>query len=403
MPAKQQAQATNDLIQSWDFYTPEISADPHPLLTTLRETGRAMWHDTYQAWIVPHHSDIVTILRDEKNFSAKDGIVAHNFGEFAVLAQDGPQHRALRRVWHAPFLKSALEKLTPEIREISTQLVEPAAEIIASGGSVDMAPINRMLPVKVIGRLLGVQSFHMDNFARWSDEITAMTGYALPADHPVEIRRAQAQQDITDLFREEISYRRQTSTDDLIGRLVSSGIEDQIGEKGLIDNLRLLLVAGNETTSNWFGNSMELFSRFPDIQAKARADRSLIHQIMEEFMRLETVVHFSFRRAATDNANVGGVDIPKGDQIIMVHGTANRDPKVWEHPDECDVHRDTRKHLGFGHGVHICMGKELAKLEGYNYFDIFFDLVPTYKVIDVDYALSFPLRGPQKLVISAAG
>lgn len=394
-------EAVNERVGSWDFYTPQVSLDPHPLLREVRETGRAMWHETYQAWIVPHYKDIVAMCRDEKNFSAKDGIVAHNFGEYTMLAQDGALHRALRMVWNPSFLKKSLERLAPQIREVSLGLLTPVAERLAAGEPADMAPANRHLPVEIIASLLGVQAEHRPNFGRWSDEITHMTGYALPPDHPVEIRRVEAQKDVAELFREEIARRRVEPSDDLIGQLVASGIEEQIGESGMVDNLRLLLVAGNETTSNWFGNCVVMFDRNRDYQARARADRSLIAPAIEEALRMDHVVQFSFRRAATDEATIGDVRIPKGDQIIMVYGAANRDPEKFGLPDSFDAHRENiQAHVGFGHGVHSCMGKELARLEGAVYFDTFFDLVASYEVTELDYALSFPLRGPQKLIIA---
>ena len=395
-------EALKEKAASWNFYTPEVSRNPYPLLKEIRETGRAVWHETYQAWIVTHYRDLVAMCRDEANFSAKDGIVAHNFGEYTLLAQDGALHRALRMIWQPAFVHRMLERLLPQIRELSLHLLTPVAEKLAAGETADMAPSNRELPVEITAAMLGVQSGQRGNFARWSDEITHMTGYSLPPDHPVEIRRAEAQKGLGDLFREEVARRRTEPTDDLIGRLVASGIETQIGESGLIDNLRLLLVAGNETTSNWFGNSVVMFDRHPDVQARVRADRSLIPAALEEALRMEPATNFSFRRACSDNARVGDVLIPKGDQVILVFGAGNRDPERWAGPDLYDAMRDTQGHLSFGHGVHTCLGRDLARLEGLAYFNTFFDLIDSYKVIEIDYALSFPLRGPQKLLIRRA-
>jgi cytochrome P450 len=194
----------------WDFYTPEVNADPHPLLAKIRQSGRAIWHETYQCWIVAHFDDIVAICRDEKNFTLKGGIVSHNFGRYALLAQDGKLHRAIRSVWNAAFLKQALERLVPQIAATSQRLVAPAAERLAAGEEVDMAPINRTLPVEITAILLGVPEQHYASFAGWSDDITHMTGYALPPDHPVEIRRVKAQTEVANLLGEEIASRRTT-------------------------------------------------------------------------------------------------------------------------------------------------------------------------------------------------
>lgn len=386
---------------AWDFFTPEVSTDPHPLLAEVQRAGRAIWHETYQGWIVSHYEDIVAICRDEKNFTARDGIVAHNFGENALLAQDGKPHRAIRSVWNAPFLRPALEALTPRMAEISRRLLEPVAARLRAGEAVDMAPVIRALPVEMIATMLGVPEESHPNFARWSDEITHMTGYALPPDHPVEIRRAEAQRNVAALFREELAKRRTEPRDDLIGRLTASGIEEQIGVDGMIDNLRLLLVAGNETTSNWIGNSLVLFDRFPQVQHRARADKAEMAKALEEALRFHHVAHFAFRRAHSDEASIGGVRIPRGDQVIMIYGAGNRDPARWNDPDRFDMDRDLEGHLNFGHSVHTCLGRELARLEAAIFYSTFFELVADYRVTEVGYGISFPLRGPQKLLISA--
>lgn len=383
----------------WDFFTPGVSTDPHPLLAKVRTAGRAVWHETYQSWVVSHFNDILAICRDEKNFTAKDGIVAHNFGDKALLAQDGKLHRALRSAWNAPFLRQSLEALIPRMREISEQLLKPAARQLDDGEVVDFAPLVRALPVEIISILLGVPEQHRSNFARWSDEITHMTGYALPPNHPVEIRRIAAQREVAVLLRAEIARRQVQPQDDLIGRLVACGIEEQIGEEGMVDNCRLLLVAGNETTSNWISNSLVLFDRYPEAQRQIRENRDLLAPALEESLRYDHVAHFAFRRAKSDEARVGNVRIPKGDQVIMIYGAANLDPERFEDPETFDILRDTEGHVGFGHSVHTCMGKELARLEGRTFFEVFLDLVPNYKVVDADYGISFPLRGPQQLLI----
>lgn len=396
------ADGATDASTSWDFYTAETNRDPYPLLAQIQATGRAIWHDTYQAWIVSHHADILAICRDERNFTLKGGIVAHNFGEYALLAQDGKLHRAIRSVWNAAFLKQALERLIPLIEETADALLGPVASSLAAGEVVDMAPINRTLPVEITAILLGIAEEHRANFAGWSDDITHMTGFALPPDHPVELRRVKAQAEVANLLREEIAKRRHEPRGDLIGQMVASGIEEQIGEQGIIDNCRLLLVAGNETTANWFSNAMVSFARFPEVQDRIRADRSLLPGALEEVLRMEHSTHFAFRRACSDEARVGETRIPNGDQVIMVYGAANRDPARWDDPDSFDLARDTQGHVGFGHSFHTCMGKDLARLEAAGYFNRFFDLVPGYDLVEADYGISFPLRGPQRLLIKKA-
>lgn len=383
----------------WDFYTPEVNRDPQPLLKEMRRRGHATWHEAYQMWVVGRYSDITAICRDEKNFTARDGIVAHNFGVNSVLAQDGSIHRRLRSVWAAPFMPTALKALTGRVTEISTGLLKPVAAAIEAGEAADIAPVNRALPVEVVRELLGVPEEYAHDFARWSDEITQMTGFALPPDHPVEIRRAEAQAAVAELFKSEIAKRRVKMQEDLIGRIVASGIDADLGDQALIDNCRLLLVAGNETTSNLIGNTICVLDRFPEAQAEVRQDRELIPAALEEVLRYEGVAHFGFRRAKSDNAKIGDVHIPKGDQICLVYGAANRDEAQFPDGDKFDIHRKMDQHVGFGHSIHTCMGNNLARLQARIYINTLFDLVPAYKVIETDYGITFPLRGPVRLLI----
>ena len=133
-----------------------------------------------------------------------------------------------------------------------------------------------------------------------------------------------------------------------------------------------------------------------------RAERGLLANALEEVLRMEPSTHFAFRRACSDQARVGDTRIPEGDQIIMIYGAANRDPARWPDADRFDPHRDTTGHVSFGHSFHTCMGKELARLEAVEYFNCFFYLAPAYALVEADYGLSFPLRGPQQLLIRKA-
>ena len=347
-----------------DFYAPEVSINPHPLLHRVREAGPAIWHETYQAWLVGRYDDIKAVCRDDVNFTAQDGIVAHNFGRDAMLAHDGATHRRIRSAWNAPFLRSSLERLAPVMGALCDTLLAPVAERLRRGELVDLAPINRALPVEVVRLLLGIPEEYRSDFARWSDEITHMTGYALPADHPVEVRRVEAQKQVADLMRLEITKRRVEMQPDLIGNIVASGLDKELGNEALVDNCRLLLVAGNETTSNWIGNTIYNLARFPAALRDVRNDLALIPQALEEVLRYEGVAHLGFRRAKTEKAYVGDVKIPVGDQLWLIYSSGNRDDAHFDDPDSFDIHRKPGEHLGFGFSFHTCLGQHLARIEG---------------------------------------
>lgn len=382
-----------------DLYTREMSIDPYPVLAQIRQQARAVWHDTYQLWLVVGYEDVMAICRDDVNFTAEDGIVAHNFGPHSMLARDGTDHRKIRGVWNRQFLGQMLANRGPLVDRISDKLLAPLIARLNTGETVDFAPAARALPVEVVAELFGIPDEFRPSFARWSDEITEMTGFALPPDHPVEIRRVAAQREVADLFRAEVAKRRTKMQDDLIGDMVASGIEKDFGAEALVDNCRLLLVAGNETTTKFIGNSIVTLHRFPKAQAEIRADKSLLPQALEEVLRYDGVVHTGFRRAKSQDAHVGDVKIPVGDQIWLQFGGANRDPARFQNPDTFDIRRKSTPHIAFGSGPHTCLGLNLARMEGASFIGRFFDQVPAYEVAEVDYELSFPLRGPHKLMI----
>jgi cytochrome P450 len=381
------------------MYTREMSVDPYPVLAQVRAAGPAVWHEIYQIWLVARYENVAAICRDEVNFTAEDGIVAHNFGRFSMLAQDGSNHRKIRGVWNARFLRPALASIGPLIDKVCARLLSPLIERLNAGETVDFGPAARKLPVDVVSELLGISEEYRPSFARWSDEITELTGHALPPEHPVEVRRVAAQHEVAEMLRAEIAKRRRHMQDDLIGSMVASGLDDEFGAQSLVeDNCRLLLVAGNETTTKFLGNTICTLNRFPDAQAEVRADRNLLPRALEEVLRYDGVVHTGFRRAKTDDANVGGIKISVGEQIWLQFGGANRDPARYESPDTFDIRR-TQSHVAFGHGFHSCLGLNLARMEGAIFINRFLDEIAAYEVAEVDYGISFPLRGPHKLMV----
>jgi cytochrome P450 len=227
-----------------------------------------------------------------------------------------------------------------------------------SAGEVDVVHSYTIpLPVKIIARLLGIPGEEYLTFKRWSD--TFMSSFdAISLEE-----RMKNTQEMAAYFGQMASARRTHGADDLITALVEAEIEgESLEDWEILGFCILLLIAGNETTTNLMGNVLNLLIERPDLWQRLRTDRSLVETVIEETLRYESPVQRLFR-TTTREVDVSGVKIPEGSQVAIFYGAANHDPREFPHPDEFRLDRDLRNHVGFGMGIHYCLGAPLARAE----------------------------------------
>ncbi len=357
----------------FDPYSPEVIADPYPRYAELRALGPV--HQLADGtWMVVGYDEVVALLRDPSGFSSAAGMGALMSGQVGsgrpaaenpfgissaqarvLIATDPPDHTALRRMVSRAFTPRAVAAIEPRLRSLCDDLVDGLLERTSAGETVDLtAAVAMPFPVTVIAELLGIPAERRDDFKRWSDALVGTLA------GQVDLRGAAAAMgELTAFVLEQIGLRRSEPTDDLIGRLVALG---ELGVGDLVAFVILLLVAGNETTTNLIGNGAQAFADHPDQLDRLIADPSLLPSTVEEVLRFDGPVQALFRGTTTE-VEVGGTVIPAGSMVMVSFAAANHDGAHFPDPERFDIARNPQDHLGFGHGIHFCLGASLARLE----------------------------------------
>ena len=357
--------------QSGVAYNPlsrQTAQDPYPVYAALRERDPVHRSGLMNAWLFTRHADIDTILRDNRLFSndprkgtlsrrQRAGLPADD--EFTMLFLDPPDHKRLRALVNKAFTPKAVNALEPHIRSLLSSLLD---DIDDPGGFDLMQAVAQPLPVIVIAEMLGIPPEDRAQFKIWSDQRARTLEPSIDARE--RVLADAANKALNDYFRPIIEERRAAPQDDIVSALAQAEEEgDRLTELEMLNMLRLLLIAGNETTTNLIGNGVLALLRHQDQLQRLRDDPSLIPLAVDELLRFDSPVQTDFRRALED-CEVNGFPLEKRDNIVLLLGAANRDPDVFDEPDRLDVGRGDRSHLSFGRGIHHCIGAPLARLEG---------------------------------------
>ncbi|MFF7278310.1 cytochrome P450 [Streptomyces griseorubiginosus] len=345
-------------------YGDAFRVDPHPVYAELRALGpvhrvRPPGSDPgYSTWLVVGHEEARAALADPR--LAKDGrrigVLFHDdelIGRH-LLGSDPPEHTRLRGLVSRAFTMRRVERLRPRIQEITDDLLDA----MLPHGRADLVPsLAYPLPITVICELLGVPEMDRSEFRKLSTEVVAPTSPESSYDAVLRLGEY-----LTELIEDK---RCAGPGDDLLGDLIRTTAED--GDRLSPSELRgmafLLLIAGHETTVNLITNAVHALLTHPDQLAALRADMSLVDAAVEETLRYEGPVENATFRYAAEPLEIAGRDIDRGDPVMICLSAADRDDSRYPAPDAFDIHRDTRGHLAFGHGLHYCLGAPLARLE----------------------------------------
>ncbi|MDE0334402.1 MAG: cytochrome P450 [Defluviicoccus sp.] len=379
--------------------------DPYPVYATLRERDPVHRSRLMNAWMFARHADVDAILRDHRNFSSdpRKGTLSPRQqamlpaqDEFTMLFLDPPDHRRLRALVNKAFTPRAVEALEPRIRDTLAALLD---DIDDPGGFDLMRAVAHPLPVIVIAEMLGVPPGDRARFAVWSARRARLLE---PTVSPRERAAAQiATAEFDAFFRAIIEERRAAPEDDILSALVQAEEEgERLNERETLNMLRLLLIAGNETTTNLIGNGMLALLRNPDQLRRLREDPGLIPAAVEELLRFDSPVQATFRRALAD-CEVNGFELRERDNLVVLVGSANRDPDAFADPDRLDVGRGEAAHLSFGRGIHHCLGAPLARLEGRIVLEMLLERFPRIELRHDSprFRKSIVLRGLRSLPI----
>jgi cytochrome P450 len=392
-----------DGVVDIDFYCPEAVHDPWPRIDQARQAGAVVWNQRSSQWLITTDRLCRRVLLDYETFSLK-AITGSFFGEAAFIAiDDREQHDALRGVWAVAFQRATLERLEPVIADVADAMLAGMVERLRAGEMVDaVGALCRDLPAYVIAYMLGVPADMRPKIVEWSDAMGGGGGVPIAERNAASARwltSEEAKAQLAGYLFEQIAYRRTHPADDLISQIVHSEIGKTLPDEAIMQNARQLLFAGNETTAKWLGHIVVALAERPGDRRAVTADPTLVAGAVEEVMRWQPVVQ-SIPRVAVKDGVVGEVTIPDAAQVAVLVAAANRDPQRYDEPERFDIRRAPKAHLGFGFGMHSCLGVTLARVEARVTTERLLARMADYQLAGpVDYG-AFGLRGPSRVPIA---
>lgn len=327
--------------------------NPFPWYSMMRKTDPVHYYEQYNIWQVFRYDDVLRVLSDYAAFSSSFGGPGEDPLSNSLISMDPPRHRQLRNLVTQAFTPRSVARLADRITTIVTELLD---KVVANGHMDIVDDLSYPLPVIVIAEMLGIPQEDRERFKLWSDAIVGVGTVAASGNNP--------QQEMGAYFLNMIEQRRQDPEDDLISALLAAQIDGiHLDQRELLGFCILLLVAGNETTTNLIGNALLCFDEHPEeVMEQLRATPELVPMMIEEVLRYRSPVQMMYRHAVAD-ITLGDRNIRAGQMIMAQIGSANRDEAQFPDADTFDIHRTPNRHIAFGHGIHFCLGAPLARLE----------------------------------------
>ena len=393
------------LIGKFNPFLPEYRSNPYPQYLALRQSAPVYFSPAFRGLILSRYADIARVFQDprfgvdrtqSKVFQRLDlfGALSPDFSasvQTTLLMQDPPNHTRLRRLVTKAFTPRVVENLRSRIQEIVDELLE---RIKARGEMALIHDFAYPLPVRVIAEMLGIATEDEAEFKKWSDALTVLLdpiqaeGGMAPAEH--------AYAELSAYMRKVFAARLPEPRDDLTSNLVrvEEGGEG-LTEIEMLSLVTLILGAGHETTTNLVGNAVMALLQNPAERRRLQDDPSLIRSAVEEFLRFDSPIQLT-DRVAKEDLDVDGHRVRKGDLVALLLGAANRDPEQFDEPDRLDVGRQDNAHIAFSHGVHFCLGAQLARVEAQVAVQSLLAKFPDLRgpLAPVDWKRSVVLRGP---------
>ena len=372
-------------ISTFNPFDPSTQQCPFPHYAQMREEAPVHPVPGLGVHLVTKHDLVMQVLRDPQTYSSMFGgagmpLSSADREKFAevmaagyprvptMLTADQPDHTRYRRLVARAFHPKVIAEMEPIIRQITVELIE---SWIDKGRIEFVKEFGVPLPVRVIAKALNVPDDRLADFKRWSDDSIAGIGTNITLE-----QRLQAEYGVNEFqhyFAEQIELRRTHPQDDILTNLLNASIDDddpevtdkrQLDMPEMLSIIQQLLVAGNETTTKSLTEMVRLLAENPEEWAALKADPSRAEKVFEETLRLSTPTQGMWR-ILTKDAELGGVQLTKGQRIIIVFASANRDEALYDNPDEFHPMRDhLRENLAFGKGIHFCLGANLSRLEG---------------------------------------
>lgn len=362
-----------------DVYNPDTytAGIPHDQFAWLRANAPVYWHEHpagHGYWVLSRHADVLAVSRDFKTFSAETGFVMVDdlppdildMARNQLLGMDPPKHGPLRRAVITRFTSRMLAQLEPQVRAIAREVM---AQISAPEEVNFVESLAGDLPTAVICSMLEIPRQMWPQIRHWSD---LMTSSSDPDLGGTAEEATQASVEMGTYGFQLACERKHKGGDDLISLLINQEVEGhQVSEAEFASLFVQLTVAGNETTRGLISSGMHELLKQPQLYRQLEANPEQLPVAIEEMLRWTCPLHY-FRRTATQDTQIRNQAIKAGDRVVMLYSSANFDEDVFVDPMTFDIARSPNPHMAFGHGIHLCLGANLARLEARVFFEEFF-------------------------------
>jgi cytochrome P450 len=368
----------------YDPYDVDITADPYPTFSRLREEAPLYYNERYDFWALSRHADVAAALADWETFSnARSDILELMKSDFdmppgVMMFADPPMHTMLRGLMSRVFTPRRVAAIEGQIRRYCIGCLDP---LVGSGGFDIIAELASMMPMRVIGMLLGIPEEQQVGFREKQDaNLRTRPGTPMKVAKPDAIADGR-------MFADYVDWRSKNPSDDLMTALLNVEFEDEHGvirkltRTEVLHYTQVVAGAGNETTGRLIGWLAKVLAEHPEQRRQVYEDRSLLNSVVDETLRFEPTGPHVARYVARD-FDCYGTTVPAGSAMLLLFGAANRDPARFENPDTFDIHRGNISHLTFGKGLHYCLGANLARMEGRVALDELLNRFPDW---DIDY------------------
>jgi cytochrome P450 len=390
-------------MSEFNLYNPAFDADPFPSYRELQENQPCFWSEEAQKWVLTRYDDVVNALHDWQTYSSAKGNLVDEFPGRAgntLGSMDPPKHDEVRAIVQAVFAKRNLKHLEAPIKEIARNAI---AKNIGDKQEFDFAKdFASDVTFEVLSALLGLPDLDKEQAC----ENALLMVQTDPQTRQKGPEHMAAFEWVKDYSSRVIAMRNANPGDDLISQLITAEIDGQKLELIQVElTVTTLIMAGIESLAGFlkmFGKNM---ANYPQQRARIVEDMSLLPDAIEESFRFNTSAQ-RFRRCLTKDVTLHGETMKAGDFVILAYGAANRDPRKYPNPDEYDISRKPKGHVGMGGGVHICLGNAIARLAVKAAMEVFLTEIPNFTQVEdeseLEWLASSNFRSPKKLLLARA-
>lgn len=370
------AAAQKDYVKLYSPYAHDVHDDPYPYYKALRDEAPVFYNAVDDYYILSRFDDVQMAMRDFKRFSSHEGVALEAdaaSGYPMVITMVPPKHTHTRKVISRVLTPDNVAALEPMTRAKTIKLLEPFRD---TGRMDTVADFGCYLPMYVIGTMLKIPESDHDQIRVWTDNLLEREDGVMKMPPIVAESYLNMAQYFEDFVKEREKH---IEPGDLLSLILEAKRSGEITHEEVIGFLMILGIAGNETTTKLIGNMTVTLARNPEARAQCVADPSLIGKAVEETMRMEGSSQL-IGRVTTEDVTLHGITIPAGKRIGMLLVAANRDERHFENPDVFSLSRNNRDHMGFGFGIHSCVGAAMARMEGRVAFEEILKMMPNYAV-----------------------